>query len=158
MDAVVKSPRDWGMLVGGEWLEAAGGERIEVITPIDRTQVIATVPRAREADADRAVEAARTAFPAWAEQPFQQRQLALLQVADRLAEQVEELAELTAIDTGNAIRTQARPEASMLVEAFRFFAGLAGEVKGVTLPTPTDQLARLLREETTSAPPTPRPG
>jgi len=54
------------MLIGGEWVDAAAGERIQVITPIDRHQVIATVPRARAADADRAVAAAREAFPAWA--------------------------------------------------------------------------------------------
>ena len=146
MDAVVESPRDWGMLIGGEWVDAAAGERIDVITPIDRDQVIATVPRAREADADRAVEAARAAYPAWSELAFPQRQAALLTIADRLEEAVEELAQLTAIDTGNAIRTQARPEATMLVSAFRYFAGLAGEVKGVTLPTATDQLQYTRRQ------------
>lgn len=146
MDAVVESPRDWGMLIAGEWVDAAAGERIDVITPIDRDQVIATVPRAREADADRAVEAARAAYPAWSELAFPQRQAALLTIADRLEEAVDELAQLTAIDTGNAIRTQARPEATMLVSAFRYFAGLAGEVKGVTLPTATDQLQYTRRQ------------
>lgn len=140
MDAVVDSPRDWGMLIGGEWVGAEAGERVEVITPIDRGQVIATVPRARAVDGDRAVGAAREAFAAWAGLSFPERALALLRVADRLEEAVEELAVLTAIDTGNAIRTQARPEAAMLVQAFRYFAGLAGEVKGVTLPTASDQL------------------
>src|SRR5690606_8913071 len=42
---------------------------------------------------------------------------------------------------GNAIRTQARPEAGLLVTALRYFAGLAGEVKGVTLPTGDDALS-----------------
>ncbi|WP_134772947.1 aldehyde dehydrogenase family protein [Ornithinimicrobium flavum] len=146
MEAVVEHPRDWGMLIGGEWVDAVAGERIDVITPIDRHQVIATVPRAREADADRAVAAAREAFPAWAQLPFTKRARALAQVADRLEEAVEELAVLTAIDTGNAIRTQARPEGTMLVESFRYFAGLAGEVKGVTLPTAPDQLQYTRRQ------------
>ncbi|MCK0114224.1 aldehyde dehydrogenase family protein [Ornithinimicrobium sp. F0845] len=146
MTAVDASPRTWGMVIGGEWVAAAAGEVIEVITPVDRTQVIATVPRGREADADRAVRAAREAFPAWAQLPFPERQRLLLQVADRLEAALEEMAELTALDTGNAIRTQARPEARTLVDCFRYFAGLAGEVKGVTLPTADDQLQYTRRE------------
>ncbi|GAA5161303.1 aldehyde dehydrogenase family protein [Ornithinimicrobium tianjinense] len=146
MTAVDAGPRTWGMLIDGQWVDAAAGESIEVITPIDRTQVIATVPRARAADADRAVAAARAAFPAWSGMPFAARQRALLQIADLLEDAVEELAALTALDTGNAIRTQARPEATLLVDVFRYFAGLAGEVKGVTLPTAPDQLQYTRRQ------------
>lgn len=133
MNATATQVRPWKMLIGGQWVEAAGGEVIEVITPIDQS-VIATVPRARQVDADRAVAAARTAFAGWSQLTFSQRQQALLAAADVLESAVEELAQLTALDTGNAIRTQARPEAKMLAECFRYFAGLAGEVKGVTLP------------------------
>lgn len=122
------------MFIGGEWVDAVDGATVDVITPIDRTVTIATTPRAQQADADRAVEAARAAFPAWAALPFAERQKALLKCADALEAASEELAQLTALDTGNAIRTQARPEAATLVALFRYFAGVAGEVKGVTLP------------------------
>ncbi|WP_462417915.1 aldehyde dehydrogenase family protein [Kytococcus sp. Marseille-QA3725] len=122
------------MLIGGEWVDAAGGETVDVITPIDRNVTIATTPRAGQEDADRAIEAARAAFPAWAALPFAERQKALMKCADALEAASEELAQLTALDTGNAIRTQARPEAGTLVALFRYFAGVAGEVKGVTLP------------------------
>ena len=134
------------MLIGGEWVDAAGGETIEVITPIDRTRVIATTPRAREADADRAVTAARAAFPGWAGLPFPERQRLLLRIADRLEQESESLARLTSLDTGNAIRTQARPEAATLVACFRYFAGIAGEVKGTTLPGPDDTLQYTRRQ------------
>lgn len=134
-------PRDYGMLIGGGWVPAASGETIDVISPIDRFTVVARTPRGRAEDADRAVGAARAAFPAWAATSFTERQRALLRIADDLEPLVEDLARLTAVDTGNAIRTQARPEAQGLVTAFRYFAGLAGEVKGVTLPTGDDALS-----------------
>ena len=140
MTTVEAPPRTWGMLIGDEWVGAASGEVIDVITPIDRDRVIATIPRGREADADRAVKAARAAFRGWSQLPFQERQRLLLQVTDRIEAAAEELSALTALDTGNAIRTQARPETKMLVDCFRYFAGVAGEVKGVTLPTPDDQV------------------
>ena len=134
-------PRDYGMLIGGEEVPAASGETIDVITPIDRHRVVARVPRGRAEDADRAVRAARAAYPGWAALPFVERQRALLRIAGDLEPLVEDLARLTAVDTGNAIRTQARPEAALLVTAFRYFAGLAGETKGVTLPTGDDALS-----------------
>ena len=63
-------PRDYGMLIGGEEVPAASGETIDVITPIDRHRVVARVPRGRAEDADRAVRAARAAYPGWAALPF----------------------------------------------------------------------------------------
>src|SRR5690606_27940769 len=120
-----EQPRDYGMFIGGQWVQAASGETIEVITPIDRTKDVARTPRGRAEDADKAVRAARDAFPAWAALPFAERQQALLRIADDLEPLVEDLARLTALDTGNALRTQARPEAGLLVSTFRYFAGLA---------------------------------
>ncbi|RJK95515.1 aldehyde dehydrogenase family protein [Vallicoccus soli] len=128
------------MLVGGERVGAAAGEWADVTTPSRRGQVVARVPRGRAEDVDRAVRAARAAFPAWRAQHFTVRQRALGRIADAVEEHQEELARLTALDTGNALRTQARPEAAFLAALFRYFAGVAGEVKGTVLPAGDDQL------------------
>lgn len=138
--------KHYPMLIGGEWVDALDGETSDVITPIDRNVVIATVPRGKEADADRAVEAAQKAFPGWAGLHFKERQKLILKAADALEAKVEDLAQLTAIDTGNALRTQARPEAQTLVDLFRFMGGVAGEVKGTVLPAGDDQLQYTRRE------------
>ena len=98
------------------------------------------------ADADRAVAAARTAFPAWRGMHFKDRQKALLRIADALEANAEELSRLTAADTGNALRTQARPESQGLVGLFRYFGGVAGEFKGTVLPAGDDQLQYTRRE------------
>ena len=131
---------DWHMLIGGEWVDALDGSRADIVTPIDRNVVIARVPDGKAQDADRAVKAARAAFPAWSGLHFKERQKMLTKCADALEANIETLAELTALDTGNAKRTQARPEATMLSEIFRYFGGVAGEVKGNTLPAGEQQL------------------
>ena len=77
---------------------------------------------------------------------FQERQNALLKVADALERSAERLARLTAEDTGNALRTQARPEVATLVSLFRYFGGVAGEFKGTVLPAGDDQLQYTRRE------------
>nr|MDQ3383327.1 aldehyde dehydrogenase family protein [Actinomycetota bacterium] len=86
------------MHIGGDWVPALSGQTVEVITPIDRARVIARTPRADKADADRAVAAARAAYPAWAALPFPERQRALLRIADDLEAAAEQLAQLTALD------------------------------------------------------------
>jgi aldehyde dehydrogenase (NAD+) len=134
------SPPTRLMLIGGEWVEAAGGEWREITSPGRRGHVLARVPRGDRADVDRAVRAARDAFPAWRDQHFTARQRQLLQIADALEGRADELARVTAADTGNALRTQARPEAALLVDLFRYFGGIAGEVKGTTLPAGASQL------------------
>jgi hypothetical protein len=48
-------------LVGGEWVDAASGETMEVLNP-STGEVIAEVPRSSADDVERAVEAARKAY------------------------------------------------------------------------------------------------
>ena len=134
------SPRSWPMLIGGNWVEAAAGEWREITSPARRGHVLARVPRGDAGDVDRAVTAAQEAFPAWRDQHFTARQRLLLRIADALEGRAEELARVTAEDTGNALRTQARPEAALLADLFRYFGGVAGEVKGTTLPAGATQL------------------
>jgi len=128
------------MWIGGERTEATTGEWREVKNPAVREQVIARVPSAGVDDVERAVAAARRAFPAWRSVHFTERARALAKIADDIEVRAEDFARLTALDTGNALRTQARPEVASLVALFRYFAGVAGEVKGATLPAGDNQL------------------
>ncbi len=137
---------DYPMLIGGEWIGGHDGNWTEVLSPSRRGQVIGRVPQGESIDVDHAVQAARKAFPAWRDLHFKDRQLALLRIADALAEHAEELALLTATDTGNALRPQARPESQTLVNLFRYFGGVAGEFKGTVLPAGNDQLQYTRKE------------
>ena len=133
------------MLIGGEWVDAAGGDRIEVENPSRRT-VLATVPRGGAADCDRAVAAATAAFGAWRARPARERGRLLTRIADELEARGEELARTIAAETGNAIRTQARPEAATAADVFRYFGGVASEQKGEVLPLGDALLSYSVRE------------
>jgi acyl-CoA reductase-like NAD-dependent aldehyde dehydrogenase len=136
----------WGLYVANEKVEAIGGEWISVENPAVRGTVIAQVPRAREADVDRAVAAAAQAFTSWRRVSPADRCTALHAVADLLAEHREEMAHLVALETGNAIRTQARPDVDNAVETLRYFAGLTREIKGQTIPLDEETLSYTRRE------------
>ncbi|WP_149536063.1 aldehyde dehydrogenase family protein [Siccirubricoccus phaeus] len=141
--AAALAPRP--MLINGAWVQAASGETIPVENPATR-QPIAAVPRARAADVEQAVAAAQAAFPAWSRVPPRERGRALLRIADVLEARTEEIARQVATETGNALRTQARPEAQGLSQIFRYFGGLASELKGETIPLGEQVLSYTRRE------------
>src|SRR2546425_684975 len=122
------------MFIGGEWIESADGRTFDVETPATRGKVVAHVPRSGAADVDRAVRAAAAAFPVWRAVAPRDRGRLLLRIADDVDAAVEDLARTLAMETGNAIRTQARPEAKLVADVFRYFGGLGGELKGETVP------------------------
>jgi betaine-aldehyde dehydrogenase len=133
------------MLIGGEWTGAASGETFQVENPA-RRQPIAEAPRGRAEDVDRAVKAAAAAFPKWSKIVPRDRGRLLLKIADALEAKAEELARTIATETGNALRTQARPEAKGAADIFRYFGGLAGELKGETIPLGEHVLSYTRRE------------
>lgn len=133
------------MLIDGDWVEAASGETIVVENPAQR-QPIAMVPRAAGTDIDRAMVAARRAFQAWRLVTPRERGHLLLKIADRIEAEAEELGRTIARETGNALRTQARPEAKQAADVFRYFGGLASELKGETIPLGEHMLSYTRRE------------
>ena len=56
------------------------------------------------------------------------------------------MARTVALETGNALRTQARGEAAATADIFRYFGGLASELKGETLPLGEHVLSYTRRE------------
>jgi len=133
------------MLVDGQWVEAAGGQWIEVENPANRS-VIAQVPRGGAEDVDRAVKAAARAFESWKAAPPRERGRLLVRIADAFEARVEPIARLIAAETGNALRTQSRPEAKGSADLFRYFGGLASELKGETVPLGEHVLSYTRRE------------
>ena len=144
--AVGERPRRELMLIGGEWVEALGGLYFGVEAPARRGSVIAQVPQSTAADVDRAVKAAAAAFPGWRVVAPRDRGRAMLKIADAIEGHVEELALLLAEETGNALRPQARPEIRTTAEIFRYFGGVAGELKGEVVPLNEDVLSYTRRE------------
>ncbi len=91
---------DYSMLINGEAVTAE--HAIEVINPATET-VIATVPEASLAQLDEAVAAARGALPDWSARSMDDRRALILKIADRLEENIGELAQLLSEEQGKPI-------------------------------------------------------
>ncbi len=133
------------MLINGQWTDALSGETLDVENP-GRKTIVGTVPRGHGEDVDAAVNAASKAFDAWRKVAPRDRGKILLSIATALEQQVEPMALAIATETGNAIRTQARPEAGAAADIFRFFGGLASELKGEQIPLNENMLSYSRRE------------
>jgi len=127
------------LYIGGEWAAATGSNVIEVVNPATE-QVIATVPAASTDDADRAVMAARAAFPSWSELSVDERVGYVERIADAMAERAEEIAALVSSEQGmpmaNARRVQAGLPIMVMksyVEIGRDFANAEPEHVGHSL-------------------------
>src|SRR4029077_20889329 len=78
--------------------------------------------------------------------PSRQRGKLLVEGARMLSHHTEELARLVALETGKALRTESRVEASVLADVFSFYGGLGSELKGETVPFRPDMLTVTVRE------------
>ena len=133
------------MIVGGDRRESASGAFIDVENPATHT-IVGRVPRAGDADVDAAVQAASRAFEQWRTVAPRERGRALVRIADAMDADLESIARLLALETGNAIRPQARPEVRGAADVFRYFGGLGGELKGETSPLGEHVLSYTRRE------------
>lgn len=132
-------------LLNGDWVDALDGRTLTVECPANK-KIIGQIPRAGAADVERAVVAAEKAFLTWKKMTAAARGKLMLKIADALEACTEDLARIVAHETGNALRTQARPEAAACADVFRYFGGLGGELKGETLPLGDDTLSYTRRE------------
>ena len=105
------------MLIDGSWVDSKSGMTLTVENPAKR-DLIATIPRGNAADVAGAVEAAARAFPGWSKVAPRDRGRLLLRAADKMEAEAEELARMIALETGNALRTQARGEARLAADIF----------------------------------------
>ena len=130
--------RDGGVMnhIDGQSVPAASGATFETVSPVDLS-MLASVARGGEADIDRAVAAAKAAFPAWSRTPGAERRKILIKVAEAIEARAEEIAFTECMDTGQALRFMSKA-AIRGAANFRFFADQAPHAEnGEVTRTPT---------------------
>jgi acyl-CoA reductase-like NAD-dependent aldehyde dehydrogenase len=132
------------MLIGGELVESASGAWIESVNPATE-EVIGYVPASNAVDVDRAVSAAKKAFPAWNALGVEGRAKLLRELGRRLAARAQEILEVEIADTGNT-RSSLEGDVASAIWSLDYYAGLGYELKGETIPATPGNLHLTLRE------------
>ena len=123
------------LLIGGEWTDATSRATVPTIDPATN-QVIAEVAAAQTEDVDRAVRAARAAYPAWRDLDPDKRARILLRVAEIIEAEQELLAKIESHDVGKPIREAALVDLPACWDPWRFYQGLVRTIDGRVLALP----------------------
>jgi alpha-ketoglutaric semialdehyde dehydrogenase len=129
--------------IGGEWVEAS--QKAPNLNPSNTQDVIGEFPRASRADAERAIAAAREAFPAWSRSTPQARHDILKKIGDEILARKEELGRLLSREEGKTL-PEGIGEAARAGQIFLFFSGeclrLAGEKLASVRPSVDVEITR----------------
>jgi phenylacetaldehyde dehydrogenase len=119
------------LFIDGEWVQSSHGKTIAVYDPSTGREIAAVVD-ASDADADRAVQAARAAFDdgRWSGLPSYQRERLIHRLADLIERDLDELAELESIDNGKPKIASAGYDLPKCVQTLRYMAGWATKISG----------------------------
>lgn len=123
------------LLINGEFMDAVSGKTFTTLDP--RTgDVIAHVAEGDAEDVDRAVSAARKAFDEgpWPKMTAYERSRIMFRFADLLEKHSDEIARLETWDNGKPYEQAAEAEIPMLIRLFRYYAGWADKIHGLTVP------------------------
>ena len=130
-------------LIAGEWLAGTGLRRN--INPSDTSDLVGEYAHADAAQTERAIQAARQAFPAWSRGSVQARADALEKIAAELLARKDELGNLLAREEGKTL-PEAIGEVSRAGNIFKFYAGeclrQAGEVLASVRPGVSVEVTR----------------
>jgi aldehyde dehydrogenase (NAD+)/betaine-aldehyde dehydrogenase len=141
----IAADREYGLFIGGESTEPASGEMRELIEPATG-EPLARAALAGEADVDRAVEAARATLDGdWGRTPGTERARLLHALADAIAANRAELAELESRNVGKAI-SSVKAELHQAVENFRFYGSAIATIGGRSNPIGGSLLFYSLKE------------
>jgi acyl-CoA reductase-like NAD-dependent aldehyde dehydrogenase len=129
MSAIVTQGRR-GAFVDGSWIEAGGDDSFAVVEPATGEE-LGLVAASGPAEVDAAVTSARQRFADdWRWRSPRERGALMHEVAARIREHVDELAELEAREVGKPRRDALRFDISFSHAAFDYFAGLIDTLHG----------------------------
>lgn len=138
---------NYKMFIGGEWVEAASGERFESFDPF-AGKPWAMVARGAKADVDHAVAAAHAALKTgdWAKLNATQRGALMRRLGDLIARDAEKLAAIEVRDNGKLL-AEMGAQVRYLPQWYYYYGGLADKIEGAVIPIDKSDMFNFTRHE-----------
>ncbi|HEX9124316.1 MAG TPA: aldehyde dehydrogenase family protein, partial [Actinomycetota bacterium] len=133
--------------IDGKWVDAIDGERMDDYNPATG-EVLLTVPKSTERDAQAAAEVARRTFDdgGWSHRTTpRERGRVLLRAAEIVSRDLEQLAKMETLDSGKPIG-EAREDITEVAFMFEYYGGWATKVHGETIPLGPDAMSLVVKE------------
>lgn len=123
--------------IDGAWQPATSGQTFQDVNPATG-EVIGEFPLSAEADLERAVEAAATAFPRWRRYPAPRRAEILFRAGEAMVQRKEELATALTTEMGKTLE-DARGDIQESIDLAYYFASEGRRLHGLTTPSESPQ-------------------
>lgn len=107
--------------INGEFVSPVSGKFFENHDPAT-DQAFSMIPDSDERDVEKAVEAARSAFPSWSQMPAEERSKFLFKIASLLEVKLEKFALAESIDNGKPLTLARQIDIPRAIKNFEFFA------------------------------------
>jgi succinate-semialdehyde dehydrogenase/glutarate-semialdehyde dehydrogenase len=120
------------MYIEAGWCDAAQGQTLAVINPADET-VVAEVAYGSREDAERAIDAAARAFPAWRALSAYDRAKILKKTADLMRDRADRIARTLTQEQGKPL-AEAKTEVLHAADTFEWFAEEGKRAYGRIIP------------------------
>ena len=137
--------KEYGLLIGGEWVKAENGETFATYNPATN-ELLSMCANASAADVDKAVRAAQEAFDSWSRTSPQERASLLLKAADVIEAHAAQLAEIETRDNGKPLRETTLVDVPLSADHFRYFAGCLRSDEGSAVMIDDNTLSLVLHE------------
>jgi betaine-aldehyde dehydrogenase len=131
--------QQYKMWIGGNWVNAESGKTFDTFNPATGEKV-ARVPQGDKVDVDKAVEAARKAFPIWSQKSLDERIEYLYKIAAAIRTHHAEMVELEVKDHGTPLK-MARGIMSSAPGSFEYSAQIIRSFMGQVIPASWPLLA-----------------
>lgn len=125
---------DLKLFIGGEWTEGTGDDHYEVRSPVTGEHIY-NVPKASQADIDRAVAAARSATDEMRHWTAFERADLCLRIYDLWQHQVESVARILTMEQGKPYEAEAIDDISEASDYFQIAAEDVKRLSGEFIPT-----------------------
>src|SRR5438105_8812581 len=112
--------KQYRLLIGGEWVEGAGGT-YDIVNPATE-EVVAPAPEGTADDVYAAAAAAKAAFPAWSHTPPEERARLLQALAGKLRERTADLLPLVIAETGATLSVGSQLQVPQAAARFERYA------------------------------------
>ncbi|KAA1421729.1 aldehyde dehydrogenase family protein [Nocardioides humilatus] len=121
-DSLVSVEARYGHFIGGQWVDPIKGQWFENISPVNG-KPFTEIARGTAEDIEAALDAAHAAAPGWARTSTTERSNILLQIADRMEQNLTALAVAETWENGKPVRETLAADLPLAVDHFRYFAG-----------------------------------
>jgi len=118
--------------IGGTWCDADSGATVDVVNPATGGR-LGTVPKGGRAETQRAIEAARAAWPAWRAKTAKERAALLRRWHDLMLAHQDDLATLMTAEQGKPL-AEAKGEIAYAASFIEWFAEEGKRVYGDVIP------------------------